>query len=100
MQHKTDFITDALQEESRLALEKAQIEVMEAFAKLKIERAQAAYQANQLWRIARKYKTQYEELKLDHEKLLALEKPLLPRRLNQGWQQQSTRKIRLPQLQM
>ncbi len=43
MQHKTDFITDALQEESRLALEKAQIEVMEAFEKLKIERAQAAY---------------------------------------------------------
>lgn len=100
MQHKTDFITDALQEESRLALEKAQIEVMEAFEKLKIERAQAGYQANQLWRIARKYKTQYEELKLDHEKLLALEKPLLPRRLNQGWQQQSTRKMRLPQLQM
>jgi hypothetical protein len=100
MQHKTDFITDALQEESRLALEKAQIEVMEAFEKLKIERAQAAYQANQLWRIARKYKTQYEELKLDHEKLLALEKPLLPRQLNQGGQQQSTRKMRLPQLQM
>ncbi|XP_032788122.2 nucleoprotein TPR isoform X2 [Daphnia magna] len=63
-----------LQEEARLAKEesqKAQSEMTTALAKRDEETAKAADQANQLRRIARKYKTQYEELKVTHDKLVS-----------------------------
>ncbi|KAI9556759.1 Nucleoprotein TPR [Daphnia sinensis] len=63
-----------LQEEARVAKEesqKAQSEMTTALAKRDEETAKAADQANQLRRIARKYKTQYEELKVTHDKLVS-----------------------------
>ena len=71
----TQLITaqQKLQEEARIAKEesqKAQADMTTALSKRDEEMAKAADQANQLRRIARKYKTQYEELKVEHEKLV------------------------------
>lgn len=71
----TQLITaqQKLQEEARLAKEEAQklqTDMASAITKRDEETAKAAEQANQLRRIARKYKTQWEELKAENDKLV------------------------------
>ena len=71
----TQLITgqQKLQEEARSAKEEAakhQADMAAAGAKHVEDTAKATEQANQLRRIARKYKTQYEELKTERDKLV------------------------------